>query len=432
MKLAAATLLLGLLWQASPHVAPEPRHFRFERGIEANAQPGSRSCAVLDGSTYAHAKPALADVRLFGADEIPYALTMSETAATGDAAKLLNLGESGGHIVFDLQMPTRPYSAVDLDLNGQNFLATAKVTGLNSLGKAACCTAGTSLGTFTLFDLTAQRLGRSTSLALAESTFPFLHVDLAASAAPGHPGFAPTPDMVQGATVPPSREAQTLYTTIASTSTIQQVDRSSVATFDLPAHVPVERVSFEMEPGDKTNFSRPVQVTARAADGPDSSGRGAAFSENIDGTITRVRLTEAGKEIRHESLDIPATLGSNGQKAAKVQVAVENGDDKPLPIRAVKLEMRQRKLCFDAPSAPVTMYYGDDKLTAPVYDYSRLFQPADASASAQLQPEQPNPLYVARLEQRSLTERHPEILWLALFAVVSVLGLVAFRSAKRI
>ena len=115
-----------------------------------------------------------------------------------------------------------------------------------------------------------------------------------------------------------------------------------------------------------------------------------------------------------------------------VKVVVENGDDKPLPIQAVKLEMRQRKLCFDAPPEAVTMFYGDDKLVAPVYDYSRLFQPADASGTAMLGAEQPNPKYVARADERSLTDKHPELLWVALIVVVFVLGVVAMRSAKRV
>jgi len=425
-----ALVLLGLMWQA--RIAPEPRHFQFERGVEVAPGASGRVCAALDGTVYAHSA-ALADIRLFaGSDEVPYAVTTSQAEARSEAARILNLGERGGQVVFDLAMPSRAYSSVDLKLSGQDFLATAKVTGLHSLEARSCCSAGVSLGTFTLFDLTGQRLGRSTELALAESTFPFLHVDLAASAAPGHAGFKATTAMVDGAEVPPSREAQTIYTTVAETAKILQMQDKSVAVFAVPAQVPVERVSFELEPQDKTNFSREVQVTAKALDDPKVSGRPAAFGEDVGGTISRVRMTEDGKEIREETLSLSATLGSNGQSAARVEVAVLNGDDKPLAIRAVRLEMRERKLCFDAPAQPVTMYYGDAKLVPPVYDYSRLFQPADAAQPARLEPEAANPQYVVRVEQKTLTERHPEIVWVGLLAAVFVLGAVAFRSAKRV
>jgi hypothetical protein len=145
-----------------------------------------------------------------------------------------------------------------------------------------------------------------------------------------------------------------------------------------------------------------------------------------------VRMTSGGKEIREENLGVTAILGSNARAPMTVKIAVENGDDKPLAIHAVKLEMRERKLCFDAPAEPVTMYYGDDQLLAPVYDYSRLFRTESDSEPAQLEAEQANPIFVARVDQRSLTDRHPELLWVALLAVVFALGFVAFRSAKRV
>jgi hypothetical protein len=429
VRVATTLLLFGFLLQANPRVTPEPKHFRFERAIELKPGAQGRSCAALDGAVYAHST-ALTDVRLYaGGQEVPYALSTSQTEPASDAARVLNLGERGGHIVFDLAMPSRPYSVVDLQLSGSDFLATAKVTGLASLDKRD---AGTSLGTFTLFDLSGQRLGRSTSLELSESSFPFLHVDIAANAAPGHPGFKASPEMVDGAEVPPSREAQTIYTTVAENTAIVQGDRVSIATFELPARVPVERVSFELQPGDKTNFSRSVEIRAKAMPAKKPDNVPPPLDEVVSGDISRVRITEDGKEIRRESLDVPATLGSNSQDAAKVTVAVENGDDKPLAIRAVRLEMRQRMLCFDAPAQPVTMYYGDDKISAPVYDYSRLFVTTDASQPAQLGAAQANPIYEARVEQRSLTDRHPEIVWLALLAVVAALGFVAFRSAKRV
>jgi hypothetical protein len=211
---------------------------------------------------------------------------------------------------------------------------------------------------------------------------------------------------------------------------LKQQGQASIATFSVPAHVPVERVSFAIEPDDQTNFSREVRITAKAAGSGEDRAR--ALDETVDGTISRLRLTEGGEEIRQESLAVPATLGSNGASAATISVAIENGDDKPLAIRAVRLEMRERKLCFDAPAGPLTMYYGDDRLAAPVYDYSRLFQTNDKVVAAQLGAAQANQGFVARAESRTLLERQPEILWVALLAVVGVLGAVAVRSAKRV
>ena len=68
--------------------------------------------------------------------------------------------------------------------------------------------------------------------------------------------------MVLGAKVPPSREAQTIYTTVAETATIATKGRETVATFVVPAQIPVERVSFVLAPGFTGNFSRVVKVSA--------------------------------------------------------------------------------------------------------------------------------------------------------------------------
>ncbi len=78
--------------------------------------------------------------------------------------------------------------------------------------------------------------------------------------------------MVRGVTVPPSREAQSLYTTAATTTAIAQRGRQSVASFSLPERIPVERISFDLAPAFKANFSRDVRVTDRPAGATDVAG----------------------------------------------------------------------------------------------------------------------------------------------------------------
>jgi hypothetical protein len=239
--------------------------------------------------------------------------------------------------------------------------------------------------------------------------------------------------MVQGAQVPPSRESQILYSTVAETSAVTTVGRESRATFQVPLRVPVERISFQLAPGFKGNFSRDVRVTALATAKPSEDER-APLPEVVTGTILRVHTTEAGREIRTEQLGVQAILGANLQSGAKVDVAIENGDDQPLPIASVRLEMRRREVCFDAASAAAgaMLYYGDPKLEAPVYDYARLFEAADKPLEARLGPETQNPAYRAPVDERTFTERHPEALWIVLIAAICALGGVAMRSAKNV
>jgi hypothetical protein len=113
-------------------------------------------------------------------------------------------------------------------------------------------------------------------------------------------------------------------------------------------------------------------------------------------------------------------------------VTIENGDDPPLDVTSVQLEMAERQLCFEAAAgASYTLYYGDPALSAPHYDYATLFAPEKDAAQATLGPEQRNPEYEARPDQRPFTERHPGLLWAALILVIVVLGWVALRTAKK-
>jgi len=428
----SAILLSLLLWQVA--VSPEPtnpHYLRYQRTITIPASAG-QSCAVIDPALFPHASPSLKDLRLFqGNRGIPYAITLSEPQQLdSDPATIRNLGLRGRNIVFDLEMPNRPYTELMLDLAGHDFIATATVSGTRDSNYAN----QTSLGEFTLFDLTTQHLSRSTTIHLQETNLLYLHIELAVSPAAGTRALDTSPQalqkMVQAVTVPPSREAQSLYTTAAQATTVTQRGRQSIATFTLPERIPIERISFALAPGFKANFSRDVSITDHPTATPNPAD---ALSEALAGTILRVHLTQAGREIRQEQLSVPATLGSNMQSAAAVEVAVNNGDDTPLPITAVRLEMRQRKICFDAPAAdPLTLFYGDPALTAPQYDYTRLFTLSTQFRAAQLGPEQFNPAYRDRPDARPLTDRHPHLLWIALLIVICILAVIAIRSSKTV
>src|SRR5207244_2936985 len=163
--------------------------------------------------------------------------TVSESATPDEEpARVLNLGMRGKKVGFDLVMPSHSYTDVILDIAAKDFVATAHV-------KAGPI----DLGSFTLFDLTSQHLGRSTTLHLQESNFNLLNVEMEATPAPGAPaGRAFTLKSVRGVTVPPSREAQTLYTVVASTADVKQKGQRSIATIALPMQVPVERVSVRL------------------------------------------------------------------------------------------------------------------------------------------------------------------------------------------
>ena len=355
-----------------------------------------------------------------GATETPFAL--SESAAQPvevESASVQNLGERAGNLEFDLVMPKRSYSEVDLQLDAINFVATAKISGSELPGGPS-----TSLGSFALFDLTGQHLSRSTALPLQESTFSRLHVELHLTNTTGGRFEGLSPTIVQGATVPASREAQTVYSVVALSGGMQQKGTASVATIEVPAHVPIERASVVLDPEFKRDFLRSVSVQAGTGDG----------REREDGEISRVTRVSSGLDpgINAAKLSVDAVLGANLRGPTTVTVAIENGNDPPLPIQKVRLEMRQRTVCFEAqPGSAYTLRYGDVALRAPVYDFARLYTGEPKPAIAVLGQEKVNPDFRARDDNRPYTERHPEILWIGLLAVVAALGATAMHSVKQ-
>ena len=398
---------------------------QYERSIVAPSG-ATQACAVLDAQVFPHSAPYLKDLRLIPAgpgnraSEVPYAITLSEPLEQDtESAQVANAAVSGHTLSFDLKMPSRPYSDVDLDLAGKNFIATATVTGRDSGALA-------QLGEFTLFDLTSQHFGRSTTLHLAEAHYATLHVTLQIIPSEGVSSLSLTPLMILGATVPPSREAQSLFTTVAETGTITQEGNSSIAHFVLPKRVPVERISIVIAPGFTGNFSRTVRIEDHRSGDPASAG------ETVVGTIQRIRLDQAGHQIDQQELSVVTTLGANLQGPADVQVAIENRDAQPLPIATVRLEMRERKLCFDARLTPrgATLFYGDPSLSVARNAYAPVFAAGENVGVARMGREVPNPVYHPRPSGMLPLERRQQLLWAGMLLIVSTTAMAVFFSSK--
>ena len=76
------------------------------------------------------------------------------------------------------------------------------------------------------------------------------------------------------------------------------------------------------------------------------------------------------------------------------------------------------------------LYFGDEKLTAPEYDYAKFFREDPNASPAQLAPEAANPEYAGRPDDRPWSERHKAVLWAAMLAAVAVLGWLALRGLR--
>jgi hypothetical protein len=387
--------------------SPEIRYFSRERPVQNTPQRPMQTCLILDAGLFAHAAPQFSDLRLYhGGKETPYVIHLSgPMQARETSIDPMNLGRRGGDISFDAAMPEGSYSDLQLDVAGQDFIATVTVSG----SQAQTDRSQTRLGSFTIFDLSHQRLGRSTILHLPASDFRYLHFHIAGPL---------TPESITGLAVDKLPATEARYETVAQSSSVTQKGRASLLEFIVPALVPVDRVVFALGP-EPANFSRNVAVSVTAMEPPP-----------VTGNILRIHSVQNGHRIDEEDLAIDAP-GVVLDKPAKWTVSIDNGDDAPLPIQSVRLQMLQRTLCFEAAgSGKYTLLYGDAALTAARYDYATLFAPQTDAAQAIAGPEQPNPEYRARPDQRPLTERYPALLWGALVVVIATLAGVAFRSAK--
>jgi hypothetical protein len=398
--------------------APEIRYFHFERPIQRPAQSAGQTCFVVTPDVFPHASAQLADLRLYqGATETPYVVRSDIPLASNDQTiALMNLGKSGNQTVFDAEMSEGHYSDVELNVSGHNFLATVTVSGSQSQTGTR-----TKLGSFTIFDLMSQRLGRSTILHLPESDFRFLHFQIAGPIAP---------DDVTGLSVTRMPVSQPKYVVVAGTSSSSIEDRNSVIEFVVSTHTPVDRVA--IVPGqDPQSFSRDVQISVSpVAQAPRNDATEPTPSISAFGNILRVHSVQNGHRIDEEQLTVNAPQASF-DSPTKWTITIENHDDAPIQLASVRLEMLQRDLCFAASAGGAyTLYYGDAALAAPVYDYATLFVLQQNPVAAQLGPETSNPSYQPRPDERPFTEKHPALLWVALVLVIGLLAAVAFRSFK--
>jgi hypothetical protein len=416
MKLSAAVLLLAVAG-----ASPETQYFRYERVLQKIPQNGGQSCLVLDAGIFNHAAAGLGDLRLYrDGTETPYVI---RTAAPEEGAQkivsLLNLGARGGQTVFDAELPEGKYSDLELAVTRQDFIATVVVSG----SRAQDGSTETKLGSYTIFDLKRQRLGRSTMLHLPESDFRYLHFRVAGPL---------RPENFTGLSVERLPLSQPNYATVGETSHSTQKGHDSIFEFTVPAHVPVDRIVFA--PGAEPRlFSRDVSISVTEISPPasDSYTAGPPPLVTSYGNLLRVHSVQNGRRIDEERLAIDAPR-EDFDKPAKWTVTIENGDDAPLKMESVRLEMLERNLCFEAAgNARYTLYYGDAALWAPRYDYAALFTPQKDAAKIGVDAAQANPAYQPRPDERPFTERHPWLLWAALLAVITVLGLIALRTAKR-
>lgn len=409
MKMGAALLAAAIF------AAPAIPYFKYQRPLQT--PPGGQRYVAVDEAIWKNARPDLGDLRLYsGQQEVPYALMVERGSRENDTKDVRVLQQSvvGGKTQFVIDMAdVAEYDHIALKLATKNFVAHARVEGQEDLHGTQWALLAESI----LYDLSKENLGGNSVLRLPLSSYKYLRVTIDGPV---------KPDDVLGATAEFRQEQKAVWRDVGGAPTVAEMPMSAasndssrgsgkatVLTFAVPEKVPLDRVTLEIDPS-QPNFRRSVQITS---DKDDYIG---------SGEIDRVHMVRSGQKIDSEHYDV--SFSAVGHKTVKV--IIDNGDDPPLKLSA-RLQQLERRIYFDAPaSGQVTLYYGDEKLEPPVYDYAKLFLLAKDAAAAQPGAESTNAAYTGRPDERQWTERHPAVLWIAIVAAVLVLGVIALRSVK--
>jgi Protein of unknown function (DUF3999) len=396
-------------------------YFRYQRQVGA-ANSSGQHYVVVDESLWQHALPDLGDLRVYSSDaESPYDLAVEWGSSQTEQKqfRVLQPGTVGGKTQFLLDMSgVSEYDRIELKLATKDFVAHARVEGQDDPHGAQW----TTLGTTTLYDLSGEKLGRNSTLQIPLSTYKYLRVTVDSSLKPsdvksGTAGItraqkAVWRDLGEGILTQRNENARQDADLQRDRNVSQRND--TVLTFSVPKNVPFERIAFTIDPAQQ-NFLRPIEI---------QSDKDSWFGS---GEISRIHMQRNG-----EKIDVDQTsLDLTGTGPATLKAIIHNGNDASLKITGAHLQQYERRIYFDsAAGIQPTLYYGDEKLAEPVYDYAKLFQ-KDANANQlQLHPEETNAAFTGRPDDRPWSERHPSVLWLAIIAAVAILGAIAIRSMK--
>lgn len=417
MRTLAAVLALFIIQAAAPTQAGIP-YFAKMRDVGITSAE-HQNYAVVDGELWMNARSDLADLRLYsGSTEVPYALVVQRAMTSNSETKvpIVNLGRVGNAVQFVAEPGMdSEYDRIRLQLSNdaRDFVTRTTVEGTDDLHSGRW----TEVGTYPLYDFSKEKLGANLVIAIPTARFSFLRITI--------PDLRP--DQIAGASVAMTSREEARWSDLATVGPkITEQPGKTVVEWREQTKAPVERLRFVVDPA-QTNFRRHVEVYRLSDDETqDSQRRSQLLISEAD--IGRIHVERSGKVIDSEDLDVDLS-----GTADIFRVVIENGDDQPLKLHAVQPLTHERRIYFDPRQGggkSLRLYYGDEALGAPVYDFAKLFRADPEAVAATLGSGQANPEYKGRPDQRPWTERHQWVLWVALVAAVLGLGAVALRGLR--
>lgn len=389
-RAVAVLVILCAICTATAGAEVDKSAFRYTRELPAT-WPGPVSFEP-DSALLGHARVGLADLRIVDAKDrdVPWR-TMPAGRATSRAVDVLNSGRSGDAAVALLDLGPRRsvHDRVVLDVPGKSFVGRVTVRGADRRSGPF-----TLLGTTTIYDVSGARHARSTTVLFSATDFRYLSLRATGVRA------------IRGARVESTPSRFRFVERRASVRSTAAARRTRVVLdFGYP-HIPITELRVT---STTPRYDRPVEIDV-SQDGvhftPVAFGRVAAFPGSTEGPLDA--------QIRGRA----------------VRLTIDNGDDEPLAGLNVRaFDVSRAVLVEGGHPRPYRLYYGNERLGAPSYDFARL--PVRTTArSATLGGEQANAAFRPPGDTRSFAAKHNWLVngALALAAlVVAAGGLVALR-----
>lgn len=389
------------------------RAWRYSRAINSQ-RPTILNYIILDREVFVHSENHLADLRVIDdlGNELPYELRNH----LAPPAQLVNvpaaLGENSfvvgqfTQIVADLGDRPNFHNTVRIQTPESDFINWVEVAASDDAHLWRIVNARAPISRFRKDNLEGSQTirysknnARYLRLRIQESAdqFPVTGVDVFASQeiqkeALG-PGALPLTAMLSPD--PAGLPSQTQWT----------VDLGS-------ATIPVAELLFE---SDQPEFYRAVRILTSTDEKEwQPAGGGEIY-----------RYASAGKT--EESLRVPCC---ENWGARYWRFEILNGNDAPLSSTRMSVAMRLQYVLFrPKENRTYRLLTGNARASNPQYDFARTLhiQPNEELLHLTLDPEEATSNYA---DTRPYTERHPNVLWLALGLAILLLGYAALRALR--
>jgi len=407
-------LLLLTALAAAPFAADLPpawRSWRYSHSL-ASPHPDILNYVIIDRDAFAHSGNRLADLRIIDdlGNEQPFELRSRLAPPPQPVSIPATLRENSfvpgqfSQVVVDLGPRASFHNSLRVQTSESDFINWVEVAASDDAHLWRVVKLRAPISRFRRENLEGSQTirysennARYLRLRIQEPSEQFSVTGVEVFASQGVEKEEPSPAPLIALLPPDARTESSL--------TQWTVDLQSAA-------IPVAELNFET---DQREFYRAVRILTSA----DSNQWQPAGGGEI------YRYSVAGKT--EESLRV-SSYELGGSRFWRVEIL--NGNDVPLSSVRISLAMSRRIALFrPRESRSYRLIYGNARAAAPQYDFSRTLriQPNELLSRLDLGPEETTTNYA---DPRPFTERHPNLLWIALGLAIVLLGYAALRAMR--